>query len=74
MALEKQSTIDELLKTLYSYEEGVCKSLMRKHLPPEKAAQLKDKKTKLGGTLADCIKSGKVTPLRAHANLFHYLA
>lgn len=36
-----------------------CKSLLAKNLTQERFDQLKDKKTKFGGTLADCIRSGK---------------
>ncbi|XP_062591518.1 taurocyamine kinase-like [Saccostrea cucullata] len=35
-----------------------CKSLLKKHLTPEIYEQLKDKKTKFGGTLLHCIQSG----------------
>ncbi|ESO89157.1 hypothetical protein LOTGIDRAFT_183151 [Lottia gigantea] len=35
-----------------------CKSLLKKHLSKEVFDKLKDKKTTLGGTLADCIRSG----------------
>ncbi|XP_064601409.1 arginine kinase [Liolophura sinensis] len=34
------------------------KSLLKKHLTKEVYEKLKDKKTKFGGTLADCIRSG----------------
>ena len=37
-----------------------CKSLLKKHLTPDVYDQLKGLKTKYGGTLADCIRSGKV--------------
>ncbi len=46
-----------LLQTLNGAEE--CKSLMKKNLPKEVQEKLKDRKTKLGGTLGDCIRSGK---------------
>lgn len=36
------------------------KSLLKKHLTKEVYEKLKDKKTKFGGTLADCIRSGKI--------------
>lgn len=39
--------------------KGESKSLLKKHLTPELYEQLKDKKTSLGGTLGDCIRSGK---------------
>nr|AJW60778.1 arginine kinase [Haliotis diversicolor supertexta] len=35
-----------------------CKSLLKKHLTKERYEALKDKKTKFGGTLAECIRSG----------------
>jgi len=35
-----------------------CKSLLSKALTPERVAELKGKKTKFNGTLADCIRSG----------------
>jgi len=35
-----------------------CKSLLKKHLTPQVYEKLKNKRTKLGGTLADCIRSG----------------
>jgi hypothetical protein len=35
-----------------------CKSILKKCLTKEIYEQLKDKKTSLGGTLADCIRSG----------------
>ena len=35
------------------------KSLLKKHLTEKLYGQLKDKKSPLGGTLLDCIKSGK---------------
>merc|ERR1711962_728288 len=35
-----------------------CKPLLGKHLTADKLAALKDKKTKVNGTLADCIRSG----------------
>ena len=36
-----------------------CKSLLKKHLTPEVYEQLKDKKTKFGGTLIHCVQSGE---------------
>lgn len=36
-----------------------CKSLLKKHLTEERYKTLKGKKTAFGGTLADCIRSGK---------------
>lgn len=38
---------------------GESSSLLKKHLKPELYEKLKDKKTKLGGTIADCIRSGR---------------
>lgn len=51
------SELEELWKNLY---DGESKSLLKKHLTPEVYKLLKDRKTKLGGTLADCIRSGKL--------------
>ena len=56
------SELEELWKNLH---EGESWSLLKKHLTPEVYKLLKDRKTKLGGTLADCIRSGK--PLSACA-------
>uniref|UniRef100_A0A8W8JKH7 Phosphagen kinase N-terminal domain-containing protein n=1 Tax=Magallana gigas TaxID=29159 RepID=A0A8W8JKH7_MAGGI len=38
--------------------ENASKSLLKKHLTPDRYEKLKNRKTKLGGTLADCIRSG----------------
>ena len=38
--------------------KGESKSLLKKHLTPEVYEKLKDKKTKLNGTLAHCINYG----------------
>ena len=51
--------LPELWKRLKNASSDTCKSLLKKHLTPKLYEQLKDKKTKLGGTLADCIRSGK---------------
>ena len=48
----------DLLKALN--EATDCQSLMKKNLTPEIQEELKDKKTELGGTLGDCIRSGIV--------------
>ena len=50
--------VEELWKPLH---ESNATSLLKKHLTPEVYAKLKDKKTKLGGTLAHCISSGEMT-------------
>lgn len=47
---------EELLKTLNAAAD--CKSLMKKNLTPEIQGKYKATKTKLGGSLGDCIKSG----------------
>ncbi|KAK7089089.1 hypothetical protein V1264_024297 [Littorina saxatilis] len=39
-----------------------CKSLLKKHLTPDLFTKLKGLKTKFGGTLADCIRSGCENP------------
>lgn len=54
---EKMSDLPELWKKL---SEGESKSLLKKHCTKEVYEKLKDKKSKLGGTLADCIRSGKI--------------
>lgn len=51
------SELEELWKNLH---DGESRSLLKKHLTPEVYKLLKDRKTKLGGTLADCIRSGKL--------------
>ena len=50
--------IDELWKSLDG-QKGDHKSLVKKHLTKELYEKLKDQKTSLGGTLAQCISSGK---------------
>ncbi|KAK3786729.1 hypothetical protein RRG08_000937 [Elysia crispata] len=47
---------EELFKQLSSAEN--CQSLLHKHLTQAVLDKLKEKKTSLGGTLANCIKSG----------------
>nr|BAA95594.1 arginine kinase [Nautilus pompilius] len=47
---------DKLYETLKNAKD--CKSLLKKNLTDELFEQLKDKKTKFGGSLADCIRSG----------------
>lgn len=59
---EKMSDLPELWKKL---SEGESKSLLKKHCTKEVYEKLKDKKTKLGGTLADCIRSGKIKKIPA---------
>ena len=55
--IAKMSDMEELWKSL---QEAVnSKSLLRKHLTPARYERLKNKKTKFGGTLADCMRSGK---------------
>jgi len=49
--------MDALYKNLKDAKEG-CHSLLKKYLTQEIYDKLKDKKTKLGGTLLDCIRSG----------------
>jgi hypothetical protein len=53
------ATCDELWEKLQA--ATTSKSLVRKHLTPTLYQKLKGLKTKFGGTLADCIKSGGVT-------------
>lgn len=47
----------DLFKALQDAKD--CKSLLKKHLTQERFDKLKDLKSKFGGTLADCIRSGK---------------
>jgi len=47
--------VEDLWKSL---QAGQSKSLLKKHLSKERYEALKDKKTSLGGTLAQCISSG----------------
>ncbi|KAJ8315075.1 hypothetical protein KUTeg_007225 [Tegillarca granosa] len=49
--------MDGLYKKLKEAKEG-CHSLLKKYLTQEVYDELKDKKTGLGGTLLDCIRSG----------------
>lgn len=49
--------VDELWKSLSGQKDS--KSLVKKHLTKELYEKLKDKPTSLGGTLAQCISSGK---------------
>lgn len=51
--------LSEMEKLWTNLSGGQSKSLLKKHLTPEKYKLLKDKKTRLGGTLADCIRSGE---------------
>jgi creatine kinase/arginine kinase len=48
--------INDAFKTLQEHPE--CNSLLKKHLTAEVVEKLKYKKTKLGGTLYDVIRSG----------------
>lgn len=50
------ANVDELYKKLNS---GESHSLLKKYLTQPVFDKLKGLKTKLGGTLADCIRSGK---------------
>lgn len=53
-----QGKMSELADLWGKLSGGESKSLLKKHLTKEVYEKLKDKKTKLGGTLADCIRSG----------------
>lgn len=55
MAGQVEETQQQLWEKL---NKGESKSLLKKHLTPELYEQLKDKKTGLGGTIGDCIRSG----------------
>ncbi|KAK7494542.1 hypothetical protein BaRGS_00014195, partial [Batillaria attramentaria] len=52
-----KKTCDQLWEKLQK-EGKDSKSLLKKHLTEDLYKELKDKKTKFGGTLADCIRSG----------------
>lgn len=61
--------VEELYQKLTEAEN--CKSLLKKHLTKDVFEKLKDKKTSLGGTLADCIRSGKNSiNIRSFARFF----
>jgi len=51
---------EELFKLLQGATD--CKSLLKKHCTPERFNKLKGLKSKFGGTLADCIRSGCKNP------------
>jgi len=61
--LEQQNNQDKMgeVAELWAKLNGAsdCKSILKKCLTKEIYEQLKDKKTSLGGTLADCIRSGE---------------
>ena len=61
--LEQQNKQDKMgeVAELWAKLDGAsdCKSILKKCLTKEIYEQLKDKKTSLGGTLADCIRSGE---------------
>ncbi|VDO89704.1 unnamed protein product [Haemonchus placei] len=50
--------IEEGYQKLNGPEGKNCKSLLKKHLTRDVVDELKYKKTKLGATLYDCIRSG----------------
>ncbi|XP_014774299.1 arginine kinase Oct f 2 [Octopus bimaculoides] len=51
---------EELFQTLLAAKD--CHSLLKKHLTKERFDKLKGLKTKFGGTIADCIRSGCKNP------------
>lgn len=51
-----------------SLEKGGSKSLLKQHLTKDVYEKLKDKNTDLGGTLAQCMSSGKKV-FKSHFNL-----
>ncbi|CAJ0936374.1 unnamed protein product, partial [Mesorhabditis belari] len=55
---ETVKKIEEAYKKLNGPEGEKCKSLLKKHLTKNVIDELKTKKTKLGATLYDCIRSG----------------
>ncbi|XP_064610968.1 arginine kinase-like [Liolophura sinensis] len=54
------SSLDELWEKLCAAEDS--KSLLKKHCTEDVYNKLKDKQTKFGGTLAECIRSGAENP------------
>merc|ERR1712150_336209 len=66
MAQQKEPTDAELWEKL---NKGESHSLLKKHLTPELFEKLKSRKTKLGGTIYDCIRSGAKN-LNSHVGLY----
>lgn len=69
--------LQELWTRLSGASSDTCKSLLKKNLTQARFDALKDKKTKFGGTLADCIRSGegflfKLCNLRKNEQLICY--
>ncbi|KAJ8315076.1 hypothetical protein KUTeg_007226 [Tegillarca granosa] len=62
----EEYTVEELFKKL---DEGESHSLLKKYLTKDLFLELKDKKTKLGGTLKDCIISGCLN-LNSHCGVY----
>ncbi|KAL8570860.1 hypothetical protein ACOMHN_023533 [Nucella lapillus] len=52
----KPETLQEMVDLVSKTKS--CKSMMKKYLTKDVADRLKDKKTTLGGTLVDCIRTG----------------
>jgi arginine kinase len=61
--------IEDAYKTLQNAKD--CNSLLKKHLTKEIVDELKYKKTKLGATLMDVIRSGKWFDHRSSSNDAH---
>lgn len=62
---ELKAAIDEELQRLWDRlqnppPEMHCNSLLKRNLTQEIFNELKDKKTRFGGTLKDCIRSGEL--------------
>uniref|UniRef100_A0AC35GYK8 Arginine kinase n=1 Tax=Panagrolaimus sp. PS1159 TaxID=55785 RepID=A0AC35GYK8_9BILA len=52
------SSVKEIEQAYKTLQDPKCNSLLKKHLTPSVVDQLKNKKTKLGATLMDVIRSG----------------
>jgi hypothetical protein len=57
---EPKLNLDQLWERLCN-PPGECKSLLKKNLTQELLDSLRDKETKFGGRLEDCIRSGMLT-------------
>lgn len=52
--------LERLWERLQNPPPGVvCKSLLKRHLTPQIYSELKGRKSRFGGTLAECIRSGE---------------
>lgn len=62
-AAAEANEAEGLFKKLSEASDSKC--LLKKHLTKSALDKLKDKKTERGGTLADCIRSGKSIDFRS---------